>query len=61
MLPLLEKFWNSSYRITFRAVVEFLGLQYPEIFVFLKQALFLETGRIHSEQHQRNGVGVSFQ
>jgi hypothetical protein len=36
-------------------------LQYPEIFVPLRQTLFLETARSHSEPNQRNRVGVPFQ
>jgi len=47
MLPLLETFqylliWNS-FSFSFGC------LQYPEIFVTLKQTLFLETARSHSE------------
>jgi hypothetical protein len=36
-------------------------LQYPEISVPLKQTLFLERARSHSESNQRNRVGVTFQ
>jgi hypothetical protein len=40
----------------------FVGcFQYPEILVPLKQTLFLETPRNHSEAYQGNGVGVPFQ
>jgi hypothetical protein len=40
----------------------FLGcLQYPEIFVRLRQTLFLKISRSHSEPNQGNGVGVPFQ
>jgi hypothetical protein len=33
----------------------------PEIFVPLRQTLFLETARSYSEQNQKNRVSVSFQ
>jgi hypothetical protein len=44
MLPQLEIFWKFSCGIAFSAVITFFEyLQYPEIFVPLSQALFLET------------------
>jgi len=59
MLPLLETFlelllWNSlQYHCHF-----FGCLQYPEIFIPLRQTLFLEIARTHSEPNQGNRVGV---
>jgi hypothetical protein len=41
------------------AVVTFLCLQCPEIFVTLRHTLFLETARSHSEPNQGNRVRVS--
>jgi hypothetical protein len=62
MLPLLETFWNSCCGTAFSAVITFFGcLQYPEIFVPLKQTLFLETATSHLEPNKGNRVGVPFQ
>jgi hypothetical protein len=60
-----EHFWNSCCGIAFSAIAPpffFLGcLQYPEIFVPLRQTLFLETVRSHLEPDQGNRVGFPFQ
>jgi hypothetical protein len=38
----------------------FLDVFYPEIFIPLRQILFLETARSHSESNHGNRMGVSF-
>jgi hypothetical protein len=44
-----EHFWNPCCTTAFSAVVTFFGcLLYPEIFIPLRQTLFLETARSHS-------------
>jgi hypothetical protein len=58
MLSMLETFlelllWNSFSAVTF-----LVCLQYPEIFIPLKQTLFSETARSHSEPNNGNMVGV---
>jgi hypothetical protein len=47
MLPLLETFWNCCCGTAFSAVITFYFecLQYPEIFIRLRQPLLLETSR----------------
>jgi hypothetical protein len=62
MLPLLERVWNSCYGRIFNAIITlFSWLRHPEIFSPLRQKLFLETARSHSEPNQGNGVDVAFQ
>jgi hypothetical protein len=63
MLPLLEHFWKSCCGIDSITVITFFFgcIQYPEMFIPLRQTLFLETARSHSEPNQGNRVGVSFQ
>jgi len=61
MLPQLKKvlelmLWNNFQCL--RHIFFFGCLQYPEIFVPLKQTLFLETARSHSEPYQ--GIGWVF-
>jgi hypothetical protein len=54
--------WNSCCGIAFSTVVRFFRcLHYPEIFVPLRQTLFLETARSHSELNVGNMVGVPLQ
>jgi hypothetical protein len=47
ILPLLGTFWNSCCGIALNAVTFFGCLQYPKVFISLKQTLFLETARSH--------------
>jgi hypothetical protein len=60
-------FWNSCCWIAFSSFVTFFFffffgcLRYPEIFVPLRQTLFVETSRSHSEPYQGNVVSVTFQ
>jgi len=63
MLPLLEIFlelllWNSfqCHRNIF-----FLDVLYSEIFVPLRQTLFLETDRSHAEPNKGKRLSVPFQ
>jgi len=63
MLPLLETFlevllWKD---LQCHHDIRTGCLQYLEVFVPLRQTLFLETARSHSEPNQGNKVGVSFQ
>jgi hypothetical protein len=54
-----KHFWKACCGI---AVVTFFGcLQYPKIFVHLRQTLFLEIVRRHLEPNWRNRMGVPFQ
>jgi hypothetical protein len=46
MVPLLETFFGTP--AVEYAVITFLCLQYPEIFIPLRQTLFSETVRSHS-------------
>jgi hypothetical protein len=47
--------------VEFLSVPFFGCLQYPEIFVSIRQTLFLEIARTRSESNQGNKVGVPFQ
>jgi hypothetical protein len=56
-----KHFWNSCCIIAFSAIIEFFRcLQYPEIFVILRQILVLETARSHSEPNEGYRVSVPF-
>jgi len=64
MLPLLETFWNFCCVKALSAPVTFFFfayLQCPEIFIPLRQTLFFETARGHSEPNQGNVMGVHLQ
>jgi hypothetical protein len=56
-----KHFWNFCCGIAFSAITIFGHLHCPEIFSSLRQTLFLETTRNHSEPNQGNRVGVPFQ
>jgi hypothetical protein len=54
--------WTSCCETAFSAVVtSFRCLQCAEIFVPLRQTLFLETATSHSEPYRRKGMGVPYQ
>jgi hypothetical protein len=62
MLPLLETFLELLLRKSFqcRRHSLFGCFQHSEIFVPLRQTLFLETARSHSEPNQAKRVGFFF-
>jgi hypothetical protein len=63
ILPLLETFSELLIWNTFqcRRHISFRCLQYPEIFVPIRQTFFLETAKSHMEPNQGNRVDVQFQ
>jgi len=57
LVQLFETFFNFCCGMAFNTFVTFLGY----IFVPLRQALFLETAKSHSESNQENRMVVPFQ
>jgi len=56
-----KHFWNFYCRVAFSAINKFFRcLHYPEIFIPLRQILFLETAKSFLEPNQRKRVGVPF-
>jgi hypothetical protein len=54
-----QHFWNSCCGMAFSVIITFFWcLQYPEIFILLRQTLFLEITRSHLEQNEGNRIGV---